>query len=571
MSHTFTHRLSRRSVRLSMVAAAASLAVWAMPPLVRAQVAEDPALKEVENAKFSTSGVIVSNAVFIRCGPGDNYYPTIKLDKGAKVQVVGAKFDWLKIVPPEGSFCYVARLYVDRHGDGKVGRVNKDSINVRAGSSLSALKIGILCELNQGEDVEILGEEQEYFRIKPPAKAYLYVNKKYVEPDPDAKPQPQIAKADPVKAVEPAPTPTPPTGNDPKTEAPKTTDAGKGGDVAGADFGAGDPAKTYDKVHADSLIGDSGKPGTATDTGGKPEMVKPTVTTPQPGTDTGGAAKGEADPNSPDAGKTDAPSSSNPSTEAPRFEVPKGETPTKATTVTPKADATPTAAEPVKPALPKIDVSTPEAAETAFGKAEAEFNTTRNQPLDKQPLESLVRQFEAVAGSDALPESLRRIADSRLATVKVRASAQAELIAARKSQSDLKQKQMALEAEQQELQKRLAENSVKVYTAVGTLQASSLQQGPGTLFRVTDPATGRTVCYLRSNDAKTITLVGQFVGIKGALQEEQRLGARVITPTDITPCDPGKVHQTITAQIIPPSLMPREPAQAVTDPQPPQP
>src|SRR5207248_6097358 len=106
-------------------------------------------------------------------------------------------------VPPDGSFCYVARLYVDRRGDGSVGRVNKDSINVRAGSNLSALKIGILCELNQGEDVEILGEEQEYFRIKPPARAYLYINKKFVEPDPDAKPVVQVAKADPPKDVPP--------------------------------------------------------------------------------------------------------------------------------------------------------------------------------------------------------------------------------------------------------------------------------------------------------------------------------------------------------------------------------
>src|SRR5258705_3459582 len=122
-----------------------------------AQVHEDPALKEVENYKFSPSGVIMSNAVFVRCRPGDNYSPTLKLDKGAKVKVVGAKFDWLKVVPPEGSFCYVARLYVDRHGDGSVGRVNKDSINVRAGSALSALKIGILCELKQGGDVGILG------------------------------------------------------------------------------------------------------------------------------------------------------------------------------------------------------------------------------------------------------------------------------------------------------------------------------------------------------------------------------------------------------------------------------
>src|SRR3954468_13996931 len=213
MLDNIIRRPSVGALRLPLIAAAASLAVLAMPMPVFAQAADDPALKEVENSKFSTSGVIMSNAVFVRCGPGDNYYPTLKLDRGAKVKVVGAKFDWLKVVPPEGSFCYVARLYVDRHGDGTVGRVNKDSINVRAGSALSALKIGILCELMQGEEVEILGEEQEYFKIKPPAKAYLYVAKKFVEPDPDAKPQ-VAAKTDQTKVPAPAAKPVEPDSPD---------------------------------------------------------------------------------------------------------------------------------------------------------------------------------------------------------------------------------------------------------------------------------------------------------------------------------------------------------------------
>ena len=56
---------------------------------------------------------------------------------------------------------------MDRHGDGKVGRVNKDSINVRAGSHLSALKIGILCELHQGEEVEITGETMLCSSVRP--------------------------------------------------------------------------------------------------------------------------------------------------------------------------------------------------------------------------------------------------------------------------------------------------------------------------------------------------------------------------------------------------------------------
>ncbi|MEZ0268506.1 MAG: SH3 domain-containing protein, partial [Phycisphaerae bacterium] len=131
-----------RLVRFS-IASAVALAVAGMSTSALAQPA--PAVADgadVENSKFTTTGIIQSNAVFVRCGPGDNYYPTMKLDKGVKVKVVGARFDWLKVVPPEGSFCYVAKLYVDRHGVGQVGRVNKDSINVRAGSSLSALKIG---------------------------------------------------------------------------------------------------------------------------------------------------------------------------------------------------------------------------------------------------------------------------------------------------------------------------------------------------------------------------------------------------------------------------------------------
>jgi hypothetical protein len=541
MLHNFTHR---RSVRFSLVAAAASLAISAMPaaPLF-AQVPEDPALKEVENSRFSTSGVIMSNAVFVRCGPGENYYPTLKLDKGAKVKVVGAKFDWLKVVPPEGSFCYVARLYVDRHGDGSVGRVNKDSINVRAGSALSALKIGILCELNQGEEVEILGEEQEYFRIKPPARAYLYINKKFVEPDPDAKPVVQVAN------------------NDKKVEAPAVPDAGNTKPVDPAPPVKPDAPANPDFAPANPPVADGG--------GAKPDAPKApdNVGTPTPPPPLVGDMPKTTDPVKPEIVKpsdgvpgtpTPAPTPGDdaaPKTDGPRFEVVKPAAPVKPV-------------EPVKPAPPKIDVSTPELAEAVYDKAETQFTATRTQPLDQQPLESLQQQFEAVVQSDALPESLRRLAESRLAVVKLRASAQAELIKARQSQSELKQKQMALEAEQQELQKRIAENSVKVFTAIGTLQPSSLQQGQGTLFRITDPATGRTVCYLRSNDAKTVTLIGQFVGVKGGINEEARLGARVITPTEVTPCDPAKVHQTITARIIPPSLIPHEPAQATTDPQP---
>jgi uncharacterized protein YgiM (DUF1202 family) len=564
--------MSRRSIRIAILAAAAFSATATFAARGQDAAPDAPALKEVENSKFSTSGIVSSNAVYVRCGPGDNYYPTMKLDKGAPVKVVGAKFDWLKIVPPDGSFCYVAKVYVDRHGDGKVGRVARDSINVRAGSSLSALKIGILCELNLGEEVEILGEEQEYLRIKPPAKAFLYVNKKFVEPDPDAKPEvQQIANAGAPKPIE-----------QPKAETPKPADTTPPAPVTGAagqDFGTPEAPKT-----------EAPKPETATTD--VPAAVKPEVTTPTPAPE---APKPEAtnpimakaDPVPPPAvietpkpieapkpettdkpepiKETPAPVTEAPKVEAPKFETPKVEAP-KIETPAPQVEAP----KPVVPAKPTFPVPTTlEAAEMAFDKAEGMFGGTKGVALDQQPLDSLVAQFEALHKSDALPESLRRVAEARLRTVKTRQSAQVDLFQVRQGQDELSKRRMALAAEQAELQRRISENTVRIYQAVGTLQPSSFQQGKGVLYRLTDPATGRTVCYVRSQDATQSTQIGQFVGVKGQITEDNRLGAKVLIPTEVTACDPGKVHQTITAQIIPPSLMPKEPAQATTsEPQP---
>jgi hypothetical protein len=263
--------------------------------------------------------------------------------------------------------------------------------------------------------------------------------------------------------------------------------------------------------------------------------------------------------------ETPAPVTESPKFETPKFEPPKVEAP-KIETPAPKVEAP----KPIVPAKPTFPVPTTlEGAEVAFDKAEGMFVGTKGVALDQQPLDSLVAQFEALNKSEALPESLRRVAEARLLTVKTRQSAQADLFKVRQNQDDLSKRRMALAAEQAELQRRISENTVKIYQAVGTLQPSSLQQGKGVLYRLTDPATGRTVCYVRSLDATQSTQIGQFVGVKGQITEDGRLGAKVLIPTEVTVCDPGKVHQTITAQIIPPSLMPKEPAQATTtEPQP---
>src|SRR5687767_8611801 len=174
--------MATRHICLAAFGFAAFTSLAILPLCARAQEESGEALPQVDNARHQFVGRVASNSVFVRSGPSNSsFYPTMKLDKGQEVTVVGIKHDWLKIVPPKGSFSYVPQVYVTRRGDGKIGRVNS-SLNVRAGSSLNPMKTTLQVKLEEGQDVTILGELDEYYKIVPPEGAYLYVNQRDVEP-----------------------------------------------------------------------------------------------------------------------------------------------------------------------------------------------------------------------------------------------------------------------------------------------------------------------------------------------------------------------------------------------------
>ena len=137
---------------------------------------------EVANAKVNFIGKPKADGVLVRSGPGETYYPTMKLDSAAELTIVGNMMEWLKIVPPAGSFCYVSKLYVERYGDGSTGRITHNDVNIRAGSSLNPLKLAVVAKLAKDQEVKVLAEEDEYLKIAPPANAYLYVQGKSVVP-----------------------------------------------------------------------------------------------------------------------------------------------------------------------------------------------------------------------------------------------------------------------------------------------------------------------------------------------------------------------------------------------------
>jgi SH3-like domain-containing protein len=436
-----------QTVALTFVLAALPLA--AAPAPAGDDAAPDA---QVENAKNSFPGIVTANSVYVRCGPAESYYPTLKLDKGARVTVVGMKLDWLKIIPPDGSFCYISKAFVDRNGDGTAGKVNKDAVNVRAGSTLNALKVVPLCQLSVGMDVKIIGEQDEYYKIEPPAgKAFVYVNKQFVEPDPNA-----------------APTPNQPE---------------KNASVAKNNVGEGN-------------------------------LVKPR------------------------AGERHTPTGAQ-QAQAPATTQPAGEGTEVATSAPPTT----------RPSAEDVAV-----VEAEFEKAEAQFAALGTK-LEVKPIDELMKQYEKIIAADKLAPTLVQIAENRLETLKIRATSAAELAKAQEQQEQMRKKQVALQAERAELQEQLAQKSVAVYTAVGELQASSLQLGAKTIYRLTDPANGRTVVYLRSDDGKIVTLMGKFIGVKGELTTESQLSLRVIAPTAFEAVDPAKLGKGVTATVVPPSML----------------
>lgn len=446
---------ARRRIGSFVVAAAAAVVsllstsqlASATTTVIPARPGEEPAqlVDQVENSRFQFVGQISAENVQVRSGPGENHYATLRVNKGSEVTVVGMKFDWLKILPPEGSYSAISKEYVKRIDGTRTGTVTASNVRVRAAGNASNLKSMVQCQLNQGDEVEILGEEDQYYQIKPPADAFLFVNQKFVTPVRQINYNP-VAKQDRSRQQ-------PPEGTFVKPEG------------------------------SDTIASNLTTPTTQPVNGG--------------GTETATAQK--------------------PTT------------------------------QPVKWDLAKI--------EGEFDRLEDLVRESATKRLDEQPIKDLIVGYEGLMGQQNLPLTMRQVANVRLLTLRAKLKSQEEYLATRKVQDEADKKLAQLRAEREAVEQRMMSN-VSTYTAVGTLQASTLQSGAGVLYRLTDPATGRTLCYVRgSKDPKFVTFVEKFVGVKGEITSDPQLSMKVIPATEVVAVDPQKVNKSVAAQIVPPSLV----------------
>jgi len=153
-------------------------------------VSEVPASAGDVNAvnilSFPYVAEITGDNVYVRSGPGTNYYDCGRLNKGNRVEVVSSQFSWSRIVPPPGSFSWISMQYVNIDPNNPaVGIVSGDSVRVYAGSDTvkPLYSTTLQLKLNQGDRVRLLGEEEDnYYKIVPPTGAYFWVSTQYTSP-----------------------------------------------------------------------------------------------------------------------------------------------------------------------------------------------------------------------------------------------------------------------------------------------------------------------------------------------------------------------------------------------------
>ena len=129
---------------------------------------------------------ITGDDVYIRSGPGTQYYNCGKARKDEKVKVVGNKFSWLQIVAPAGSYSWISKQYVQIDPRNNTsGTVIGDAVRVYAGSDevQPMHSTSMQVKLNKGDKVTIVGEEKDgYCKIAPPEGAYLWVSSQNAKP-----------------------------------------------------------------------------------------------------------------------------------------------------------------------------------------------------------------------------------------------------------------------------------------------------------------------------------------------------------------------------------------------------
>jgi uncharacterized protein YraI len=146
--------------------------------------------------KFPYKARVTANNVYVRSGPGNNYYPTEKVHAGTQLEV--HRHDaggWCAIRPPDGSFSWVPGRHL-KPGEENLAEVTSDRVPVGVGSRFSDIRHATHVRLDRGELVAVLGKKEidlgsgaeTWYRISPPSGEFRWVLTSYLDPLPEKAP-----------------------------------------------------------------------------------------------------------------------------------------------------------------------------------------------------------------------------------------------------------------------------------------------------------------------------------------------------------------------------------------------
>lgn len=420
----------------------------------RAGAQATPTVGDPVIAERQFIGAASRDGVVIRSGATGSHLAVMTLADKQEVVVVNAEGDFLRILPPEGTFCLVpkARVALTDATDGgnKIGRVN-EPCSVRAGSRIIDNPGETMIRLAIDAEVRVIGEDNTYYKVLPPKGVFFYVQK-----------QDMLN----VREI-------------------TVTETAQGWAVG--ELGADPVAEATD----------SGTPAEGDDAVAQGQATEPPV-------DMEAAAPDE---------------------------------------------------------VPEVVVPTTQPAILAeIRDLDARYAEAAKLPLEEQPLEALKQEYAAklaIAEADPSLASAVDALQARVNAITFRQEALQDLLALQAMREEKAKRQKVLAEEERELAERAEQARVTVYAAVGQLQPSTLQVGAGSLFRLCDPATGRTLIYLRAEGdvAKSLARnIEQFVGIKGETATDEDLDLKFIQVSEVAAVNPQHVFKSVAATIIPPSL-----------------
>ena len=162
-------------------------------------------LAPLSAAQPYTAAITVGNAA-VRCGPGIEFYPTLHLRTGDKVEIFYEQGEWCAIRPPIGSFSWVSAKFVD-FGSGNIGTVLAEGLASRIGSDYSDDCETVQVTLNKGESVLILERRETpenpaspvWLKIAPPNGEFRWIHRSALLP-----PIQQVRYESAVPEIEPA-------------------------------------------------------------------------------------------------------------------------------------------------------------------------------------------------------------------------------------------------------------------------------------------------------------------------------------------------------------------------------